>query len=102
SFPAAALGLNALAFGTVPTGTQLLGAALLAGTLRAFRRLPASAASAGIEGDTIDKLLARIARIDDELNGLPDDSARRSALGAQRSALKAELAAALARRQGHT
>jgi hypothetical protein len=80
----------------------LLGAALLAGTLRAFRRLPASAASAGIEGDTIDKLLARIARIDDELDGLPDDSARRSALSAQRSALKAELAAALARRQGHT
>ncbi|HEX6024884.1 MAG TPA: DMT family transporter [Solirubrobacter sp.] len=36
SFPAAALGLNALAFETVPSGTQLLGAVLLAGTVVAL------------------------------------------------------------------
>jgi DME family drug/metabolite transporter len=36
SFPVSALVLNALAFGTVPSGTQLLGAALLAGTVVAL------------------------------------------------------------------
>jgi drug/metabolite transporter (DMT)-like permease len=36
SFPASALILNAIAFGTVPTGSQLLGAALLAGTVVAL------------------------------------------------------------------
>ncbi len=36
AFPATALVVNALAFGTVPTGTQLVGAALLAGTVVAL------------------------------------------------------------------
>ena len=36
AFPASALIVNAIAFGTVPTGTQLLGAGLLAGTVVAL------------------------------------------------------------------
>ncbi len=36
AFPASALIVNAIAFGTVPSGTQLVGAALLAGTVLAL------------------------------------------------------------------
>ncbi|HEX6991602.1 MAG TPA: hypothetical protein VF151_06945 [Gemmatimonadales bacterium] len=83
----------------------LLGAALLAGTVRVFRRPSGEpAVTATNEGDSVEGLLARIARLDDELEALPpavaDDpahNAQRTALYAQRSALKAELAAALAR-----
>jgi 5-hydroxyisourate hydrolase-like protein (transthyretin family) len=83
----------------------LLGAALLAGTVRVFRRpsvAPAVATTGG--SDSVEALLARIARIDDELEALAraaaDDTqqgARHTALSAERSALKAQLAATLAR-----
>ena len=78
----------------------LVGAALLAGTVRVFgRAAPTPAVGAGSAGESIDDLLARLARLDDELDRLPDDSAQRPALSAERHALKAQLAAALARRQ---
>jgi hypothetical protein len=76
----------------------LVGAALLAGTVRVFRRAgPAPVVRAGSAGESIDDLLARIARLDDELEELPADSAQREALSARRQALKAELASVLAR-----
>jgi hypothetical protein len=78
----------------------LVGAALLAGTVRVFgRAAPTPAVGAGSAGESIDDLLARLARLDDKLDRLPDDSAQRPALSAERHALKAQLAAALARRQ---
>ena len=79
----------------------LLGLALLAGTLRAFgRAAPAPAVAASDARGTVDELLARIARIDEQLETLPDEGAERRALSAERSALKDQLAAALARRGG--
>jgi hypothetical protein len=76
----------------------LVGAALLAGTVRVFRRAgPAPVVRAGSAGESIDDLLARIARLDDELEELPADSAQREALSARRQTLKAELASVLAR-----
>lgn len=81
----------------------LLGAALLAGSVRVFRRT--SPAATGSESDSVEALLSRIARIDDELEALPPNaaeggaqSAQRTALSAQRTALKAELAAMLGRK----
>jgi hypothetical protein len=79
----------------------LVGAALLAGTVRVFRRAePTTAVSTSDAGDTVDGLLARIASIDDRLEALTDGSAERLALSAQRQALKAELARLLARSGG--
>ncbi|HET7110899.1 MAG TPA: hypothetical protein VFI41_08490 [Gemmatimonadales bacterium] len=83
----------------------LLGAALVAGTVRVFRRPPVvSAVTATGGGDSVEALLTRIARIDDELEALSteiagdtEQGAQRPALVAERSALKAQLAAALAR-----
>lgn len=78
----------------------LVGVALLAGIVRVFGRVaPRPAVGAGSAGESIDDLLARLARLDDELEGLPEDGDERSALSAERHALKAQLAAALARRQ---
>jgi hypothetical protein len=79
----------------------LLGAALVAGTVRVLRgpsAAPAMSASPSV--DSVEGLLARIARIDDALEALPGEDAQRQALSAERSALKAELAAALARSGG--
>jgi hypothetical protein len=79
----------------------LLGAALVAGTVRVLRgpsAAPAMSASPSV--DSVEVLLARIARIDDALEALPGEDAQRQALSAERSALKAELAAALARSGG--
>jgi hypothetical protein len=56
--------------------------------------------SASPSVDSVEVLLARIARIDDALEALPGEDAQRQALSAERSALKAELAAALARSGG--
>jgi len=46
AFPATALIVNAIAFGTVPTGTQFVGAALLAGTVVAVGLMDARGSSA--------------------------------------------------------
>ena len=81
----------------------LLGAALLAGSMRVFRHT--SPAATGSGSHSVEALLSRIARIDDELEALPPNavedgaqSAERTALSAQRIALKAELAAMLGRK----
>lgn len=83
----------------------LVGAALLAGLVRVFRRPGPVADGGGAESvESVDGMLRRLAQLDDELEALPADaagdsalSAKRTALSAQRSALKAELAALLAR-----
>lgn len=73
----------------------LLGAALAAGLARALRRRPAVATTAGTE-TSVDALLSRLARLDQELEAMAPDDARRTAVSAQRARLKAELAASLA------
>jgi len=58
AFPLTALGVNAIAFGTVPSGTQLLGAAVLAGTVVAL----GLADRRGATGVWVDLNTAKLAR----------------------------------------